>query len=157
MGDNSNDDGCVMNANIEAFRQVVREPSNLPDGLDFQYEIRVDHRTVTSVWNEWFGEGDFEPLLNNGMNYYRGGISALEKKYHNTWRPTYNGSQNKHLSRCKNIVKCLSLICEKTLQEKDLVLRYVDSKLYELNVSKITPMLKYLQQNKEEIIISLLQ
>ena len=37
---NSNDDGDVINPNIEAFRQVVQEPSILPNGLDFQYEIR---------------------------------------------------------------------------------------------------------------------
>ena len=155
--DSNSNDESEPNPNIAAFRKAVQKPSGLPLELDFQYEMRQDHYHIQSVWDEWFGQGDFDPILDSDVQCYRGGVGELENKFKNKWRPAYNNAKNKQLSRCKNIVGCILIISQKTQKDTDDVLRYVDTQLKSLLITQVTPMLKYLQRNKEEIITTLTQ
>ena len=156
--DSNNNDESEGNPNIAAFRKaVLGAPRGLPLELDFQYEMRQDHYHIQSVWDEWFGQGDFDPILDSDVQCYRGGVGELENKFKNKWRPAYNNAKNKQLSRCKNIVGCILIISQKTQKDTDDVLRYVDTQLKSLLITQVTPMLKYLQRNKEEIITTLTQ
>jgi hypothetical protein len=56
------------------------------------------HTLVSSMWDEWFGKGDFE------SNDYPGGIEELEKTGYG-WRKHFSTSEQKHFSRLKCIIK----------------------------------------------------
>jgi hypothetical protein len=61
----------------------------------------VGHSTVTSIFEEWNGLGNFE--VGKYLHAYPGGIKGLEKdKRH--WRRSHSSAESKHFSRLKMII-----------------------------------------------------
>lgn len=61
------------------------------------YEMCKNHPSFRSIYNEWFGIGEFSCQISSNVPF--GGIDALEKKTKGLWRKGWNTADQKRFSR----------------------------------------------------------
>jgi hypothetical protein len=63
------------------------------------HRMVLKHHSIQSLWNEWYGLGDWEgkPVV--------GGIAAMERHEKSKWRKHFSMSEKKHFSRSQIVIK----------------------------------------------------
>jgi hypothetical protein len=63
------------------------------------HRMVLKHHSIESLWNEWYGLGEFEgkPVV--------GGIDAIERHDKSKWRKHFSMSEKKHFSRSQIVIR----------------------------------------------------
>ena len=80
---------------------VDENPFNDPDTLPARHAMKFRHQTLTSVYNEWFGQGEFRgvPITS--------GLCGMEHKYGTKWRKHFKNRDKKHFSRMRSVMTAI--------------------------------------------------
>ena len=77
---------------------IVRDDDGIPV-VAKTHHLKFKHKTIRSLYNEWYGLDEFDSVP------LPGGINKLELDHKNGWRKHFSGSENKHHSRVKRVIK----------------------------------------------------
>jgi hypothetical protein len=108
-------------------------PPPTTDVMDVKdVKVSRDHRTVTSMYNEFHGLAEFKDRPCHG------GFAALEVKRKTGWRRGYDSRENQHFSKVKRIVEAVD-----DCTDLKAILEKFDAMYTEIrNVSKMVDLLK---------------
>ena len=67
--------------------------------VDRKYSLDLYHRSLHTMWHEWFGLGDYrgKPI--------EGGIERAEETLKNKWRKHFSAAETKQFSRTKAVIQ----------------------------------------------------
>jgi hypothetical protein len=94
--------GSISTPNDETMESMIASPSIVTEAVSqhpqTMYTLHPKHKSVTSMWNEWFGLAEFRLG-------YPGSINGLEKDRPKSWRAHFNTAAQKQYSRLKFVIQ----------------------------------------------------
>jgi hypothetical protein len=97
----SDDDDSLAPTPTNAFETTGQQPPAVEDNIDHtQFRLTHKPRTLSEVWDEWHGLGDFSDPL--------GGVEGRNARYGPRWRKHINGMAYSRFMRTVQAIKAYS-------------------------------------------------